>query len=268
MNKTNIEYLDYTWNPTHGCSKISSGCAHCWASDMAKRLAGMGVKGYSMDDPFKVVCSPEKLDEPLRIKKPSVIGVSFMGDLFHEDVPWNFRYKVFETILLNHQHIFIILTKRPENMRKNMNSISFHLERNYGKDSEIIMKHGFNNLWLGVSISTQKDADDLIPVLLNTPAAVRFVSVEPMLEYIDFAPQWMDKHRYFETGTLDGIICGAESGPGCRPFKYEWAWNLLEQCQDAHTPFFYKQGIDDSGKWCKMPRLQNIVWDQLPNKPL
>ena len=133
--------------------------------------------------------------------------------------------------------------------------------------------HGIN-LWLGVSIENN---DNLwrVDELLKIPAAVRFVSYEPALDGIDFARfQPFCKYEYkkgsFHTvrgilhGGLDWIICGAESGPGARPMKYEWAYDTLEQCQNAGIPFFYKQGIDDNGNWCKMPSLQGIIWDQMP----
>ena len=105
MNRTNIEYLDYTWDPTHGCSPVSAGCRQCWALRMSKRLAGMGVRGYSKDNPFKVVCCLEKLHEPFKLKKPSRIGVSFMGDLFHDDVPFEFIWRIYPA----QQKIFMII---------------------------------------------------------------------------------------------------------------------------------------------------------------
>ena len=131
MNKTEIPYLNYTWSPTHGCDPVSSGCDGCYAKAMSIRLAAMGVKGYDKADPFKVVCMSDKLQEPFRKKKPAVIGVVFMGDLFHKDVPWNFQYKVFEMMCLSPQHTFIVLTKRPEIMRNAYDNIRAHIYRNY-----------------------------------------------------------------------------------------------------------------------------------------
>lgn len=261
MNKTNIQYLDYTWNPTHGCSKVSAGCQNCWAKRQSIRLAGMGVKDYSKDNPFKVVCCPDKLDEPLRVKKPSIIGVSFMGDLFHDKVNWNFQYKVFEMMLNAPQHTFLILTKRPENANKSIKTIWFHLRRNYNRHG-LNYNIPLNNVWLGVSVENN-DNRWRIEKLLEIPAAVRFVSIEPMLGAVDLSPIYLDKQRYFETGTLDWVICGCESGKNRRPFNIEWADRIAKQCVISKTPFFFKQGIKN-GKLVIMPLLGGVVWNQYP----
>ena len=313
MSKTGIEYLDYTWNPTHGCSPVSEGCQKCWALAMSKRLAGMGVQGYSEDDPFKVVCCTNKLGEPFRIRKPSRIGVSFMGDLFHEDVPDKYLDNIFAAMALNAQHTFLILTKRPKRMGKYLTN-----NKDWGESANLLHDKYINslseplymmgeitsplqNVWPGVSVENN---DNLwrIDELLKIPAAVRFVSVEPMLGEIDIIPYvggntyrckcgfhrtenemlfrgWQDYKNglmAFECmkcgeicktlPPLDWVICGSESGPGATPMKYEWAYNLCEQTRDAGIPFFYKQGIDDDGNWCKMPKLQGITWDQMPEK--
>lgn len=282
MQKTNIEYLDYTWNPTHGCSPISEGCQNCWANVMAKRLAGMGVRGYSKNDPFKVVCSPDKLNEPLKIKKPSRIGVSFMGDLFHEDVPKEYLYPILKIIRKCYQHKFLILTKRIEwaceiiNNLDTATTLHFLLHKFNGtgvpEGSVYSFQSAFPNLWLGVSVENQKTADERIPILLDIPAAIRFVSVEPMLGEIDLTNVLGNQDAEQDTSAfaiwhgkipgIDWVICGAESGQNRRPMKYEWAMELMLDCADTNTPFFYKQGLDDDGNWCKMPKLQGIVWNQ------
>lgn len=229
MNKTGIEYLDYTWNPMHGCSRASTGCKKCWAEKMSQRLAGMGVNGYSKEDPFKVVCLPDKLNEPSTVKKPSRIGVSFMGDLFHKDVQDSFINDIWETMMINDQHTYQILTKRPERMKEWI-------------DKHIYDQSAFKNIWLGVSVENQEQADKRIPILLQIPAAVRFLSVEPMLERMDLS-FWFShgKPDEPEGWGIDQVICGAESGAGARPMNPEWARDLRDQCKYAGTPIFIKQ---------------------------
>ena len=240
MQKTDINYLDYTWNPTHGCSPVSDGCKNCWAYKMSIRLAGMGINGYDKTDPFKVVCMPDKLDEPLKVQKPSRVGTSFMGDLFHKDIPFWYIDKVIGVIGQSPQHTFIILTKRHERMQEF-----------FGYKPRVLP-----NIWLGVSVENQKTADERIPVLIDTAAAVQLVSVEPMLNLVDLT-SWISE--------LDWVICGAESGHNKRPCEYDWVVDLLTQCQNSGVPFFYKQGLDNNGGWCKMPRLCGKIWNEFPN---
>ena len=258
MQKTKINYLTHTWNPTHGCSPIATGCLNCWAETMSKRLAGQGVKGYSKDEPFKVVCCPEKLNEPLKKKKPSRIGVSFMGDLFHKNITRKmFHYidDIFEIMAAAKQHIFFILTKRPDEMLR-----WYQLTNILGGGDY------YKNIWLGVSVSTQEDADRLIPILLQIPAAVRFVSAEPMLEPVD-----LKLHDYCVSGNhhsvrrtfLDWIIIGCESSPKRRPCKTEWIENLAQQCEVAGVPCFIKQA-EINGKVISMPEINGRVWNQYP----
>ena len=251
MNRTNIEYLDYTWNPVHGCDPVSSGCRECWARDMSKRLAAMGVKGYDKADPFKVVCMPNKLNEPVKKKKPAVIGVAFMGDLFHRDVQWNFQYKVFEMMCLSPQHTFIVLTKRPDIMRKAYDNIRTHMYRNYSHtEYDASMPH----VILGVSVEDQKTADERIPILLETEAKTKIVSAEPLLAGINMRPYLPH---------LNQIIAGCESGSNRRHFEEYWALSLMTQCIIADTPYFFKQTIR-KGKLVKMPELNGRVWAQMP----
>lgn len=244
MNKTGIEYLDYTWNVTHGCSPVSSGCANCWAKGTSKRLAGMGVRGYAKDDPFAVVCCPWKLNEPLLVKKPSRIGVSFMGDLFHEDVPHHFIRDVWDYMNATPRHRYMILTKRPKTMLE------------FIQDYVKYWRGVLPNIQLGVSVEDQQTADERIPLLLQTPAAVRYVSYEPALGPVDFGGIWAYCPTHdFEGGfcggpcsdrqMLDGIILGGESGPGARPMHPGWARSVRDQCQAAGVPFFFKQW----GEW-------------------
>ena len=188
-----------------------------------------------------------------------------MGDLFHEDMPDKVISMLFNTMREASHHTFLILTKRPHRMRYYMTEYEVF---NYGVSP---------NIWIGVSAENQEQANRRIPVLLQIPAAKRFVSIEPMLSEISL--RWLaawggmgTKPREWNKSTneldglreLDWVICGGESGPKARPMEYGWAWLLMDQCTSAGVPFFYKQGPDDNGKFTKMPELTQIVWDQVP----
>jgi len=226
MAKTKIEWAEKVWNPVTGCTKVSEGCRNCYAERMAKRLAGRC--GYpEAPNQFSVTMHPEKLEEPLHWKKPARIFVDSMGDLFHPQVPDTFIDQVFWIMMMAPIHTFIILTKRPKRMVEWVN-----------KDYQ----NPLPNVWLGASVEDQKTADERIPWLLQTPAAVRFVSVEPMLGPVDLK---MTVH--FIGGSIgvkdwhpDWTICGGETGPGARPIQLEWAESLLNQCLAANIPFFFK----------------------------
>lgn len=168
-----IEWTDRTWNPVTGCTKISDGCKHCYAEPMTRRLKAMGQAKYI--NGFKVTCHPETLDQPLKWKKPSKIFVCSMGDLFHEDVPDEFIDKIFDTMKKCPQHIFQILTKRPERMKKHLDVFQPHLP----------------NVWLGVTAENQEQAEKRIPLLLQTQAIKRFVSIEPMLGAVELDEAWL-----------------------------------------------------------------------------
>lgn len=251
MSDTKIEWTDKTWNPITGCSKISPGCARCYAERMAKRLAGR--YGYDKDEPFRVTFHHARLVEPLTWKKPSKIFVCSMGDLFHDDVPFEWQYKIFNMIEDCHQHIFIILTKRPLRMEMFYKLWTRHRGRSWP----------LPNVWLGVTCENQEQADKRIPILLQIPAAVRFVSVEPCLSSIDLIPYLKSGLESWTEGDtnspcpnypggysqklkgIDWVICGAETGPGKRPMKLQWAIDLHEQCEQAGVPYFFKK--DSSG---------------------
>ncbi len=224
MNRTGIDYLNYTWNPTHGCSPISPGCANCWAHAMSKRLAGMGVGGYDKAEPFRVTYHPDRLVEPLKLRKPARIGVSFMGDLFHEYVHDGFIRRVIEITAETAQHQYLILTKRPTRMRK-----YFH---EYGFEG-----HG-ENLELGVTV---ENADCLwrVDELLKIPAAVRFVSLEPLLGPVNIRPL-LACARCGISG-VDWVIVGCEKGPGRRRCDLDWIRGILYDCRNADVPCFVKQ---------------------------
>lgn len=243
MANSKIEWTEKTWNVVTGCTKISEGCKHCYAERMSKRLAGRC--GYDKDEPFKVTLHPDKLDEPLRWKKPSKIFVCSMGDLFHEDVDDGFLCRIFDVMAVSEHHTFLILTKRPNRMRE------FFTRCVHGN---------FQNLWLGVTAENQQMADERIPILLQIPAAKRFVSVEPMLRPVDLLNLKYDNdildtlageylstdgsESYVPWDKLDWVICGGETGPGARPMHPDWVRSLRDQCQQAGTPFFFKSWGD------------------------
>lgn len=254
MNKTNIEYLDYTWNPiAMRCSPVSEGCKNCWHLRMCNQMtANLSISkrkrlAYAGGEP---ILDEEELFAPSKLKKPARIGVQFMGDLFHENVPDEMIYQIFECIAWSTQHIFIILTKRPDRAKKYMSGKTY-----FTGDS-------LPNLWLGVSVENQQTADERIPILLQIPAAKRWVSVEPMLEFVDLERIYYEKSKtvqaYLRTLSkkavvpfavidypgIDWAIVGCESGPQARPMKWDWAIDLRRQCKNAGVPFFFKQPFD------------------------
>lgn len=264
--RTKIEWTEATWNPVTGCTPISPGCVHCYARRMAKRLAGRC--GYpAAPNEFSVTLHPDKLGEPLQWKKPRRVFVCSMSDLFHEDVPFEFIDRVFAVAAVSPQHTFQILTKRPHRMLDYL-AESVALD-NWAHQIEDVVLQEFGhvtfiepplpNVWLGATIENQEQADKRIPLLLQTPAAVRFVSVEPMLgpvnlsgmagKYIDnflvsLNVRFHDRNRDFRRPGLDWIICGGETGPGARPMHPDWVRSLRDQCQEASVPFFFKSWGD------------------------
>ena len=275
MADTKIEWAEKTWNPVTGCTPISEGCQNCYAKRMAKRLAGRC--GYPKDDPFQpVLHSAEVIKQPQKWKKPCKIFVCSMSDIFHESLPFWMIDEVIDSCMIADWHIYMFLTKRPQQAYKYFNSTSNRME-NFQK----------LNAMLGVTAENQARADERIPILLQIPAAVRFVSLEPMLSKISLArylkwplckhwnangnPDEYGKYRWEKqalvaagwTG-IDWVICGGESGPGARPMHPDWARNLRDQCRAAGVPFFLKQMHVD-GKLIKMPELDGRRWGEMPN---
>ena len=266
MSDTKIEWADRTWNPITGCSPVSEGCQNCYAARMTKRLAGRF--GYPKDDPFKVTFHPDKLDQPLLWKKPKRIFVCSMGDLFHDEVSFEMLELIFENIKKAPQHIYILLTKRPYNVLKFLKHWNEQTFIPAGHPYEILDK----NIWIGVTCENQKTADERIPILLEIPATVKFISAEPMLESINlhtFTGKYKDckkiNKRIFERyiDKLNWVICGSETGPRARIMKNEWARDLLAQCRQASVPFFIKklsgnQIIPDDLKVRKFPIYRKV----------
>ena len=220
-----IGWCTETWNPITGCSLVSEGCRHCYALRMAMRLAGRF--GYPADDPFRVTFHPDRLDQPIKWKKPRRVFVCSMGDLFHEDVQPEWIARVWDVMFDCPQHTFLVLTKRPERMRL----FAEWFDRVQGR------RFVYPNVWLGVTVENQWAADERIPILLDAPAAHRFVSCEPLLGRVDLG-------RYVgwfgEQSGIDWVIAGGESGPGARPSNPDWFRSLRDQCQVVATPFYLK----------------------------
>ena len=279
MCKTKIPWADEVWNPTVGCTKVSSGCKNCYA----ERIYGR----FHPDEKFsEVKCYPERLEQPLHWKKPRTVFVDSMSDLFHEDVPNSFLPEVWAIMAIcRNIHKFQILTKRPERMMDVVNDNNFHDAVGecidvYSMTIDPCAAHFVDdffendgilpNVWLGGSVEDQKTADERIPLLLQTQAAVRFISVEPMLGELNINSYLKSLRVYNGPGMADGIsrgidwvICGCESGPNRRTMELDRARSLRDQCQAAGVPFFLKQAVID-GKFKKMPELDGKVWDEKP----
>jgi protein gp37 len=254
-----IEWTDATWNPIRGCSRVSEGCRNCYAEGIAARFSGPG-KPYEGLARFvdgdarwtgKIMVVPDVLEEPMFWRKPRRIFVNSMSDLFHENVDRLTIARIFAVMALTPHHTYQILTKRPERMREVLSTVDCeHWVK--GMAWEILGHHPkfkhrdilarpwpLPNVWLGTSPCDQKTFDELVPALGLTPAAVRFLSIEPMLGPIDcgnaFDPAVEPYHP------IDWVICGGESGAGARPMHPDWARSLRDQCTAAGVPFFFKQ---------------------------
>jgi len=236
-SKSSIEWTEYTWNPVTGCTKISPGCLNCYAQRMAKRLQAMGVPNYR--NGFSLALHEHVLQAPLGWKKPSVIFVNSMSDLFHERVPIEFIIKVFDIMRQAPHHQFQVLTKRAERLAEVTSFIDWP-----------------ENVWMGVSVENAEYAHR-IDYLRMTGAFIKFLSIEPMLGPI---PE-MDL-----TG-IDWVIVGGESGPKARPIQREWVVDIRNQCRKSNIPFFFKQWGGTNKK--KAGRLlDGRIWNQMPSPQL
>lgn len=257
MNKTKIEWATAVWNPVTGCTKVSEGCRNCYAEGIANRF--WGERKFT-----DVRCLPYRLKQPAKLKGHQRVFVNSMSDIFHNRVEYEFIKDIWSVMLANPQHTFMILTKRADRMAETV---------------DLLLRDGLGvlpNIWMGVSAENQQAADERIPYLLQTPAAVRFVSCEPLLEpvnltrikwakipvdpknYVYGAPapdeMWSmrdalshypgDKYNKPLVG-IDWVIVGGESGTRARPMHPNWVRSIRDQCQEANVPFFFKQW----GEW-------------------
>ena len=285
---TAIEWTDASWNPIRGCTRVSEGCRHCYAETVAARWSGPGqpYEGLAsfVDRPGRarearwtgdVRLIDAHLRDPLRWQRPRKVFVNSMSDLFHEGVPDLWIDRIFAVMALAPRHSFQILTKRPQRMRDYMTSLTLArliaATNDLPADPIAAPDWPLPNVWLGVSIEDQAAADARVPILLQTPAAVRFVSAEPLLGPIDLtALHWTDEdaeirydaltaEAWVENSTsasaytnqadgntrLDWVIAGGESGPQARPMHPGWPRELRDQCADAGVAFFFQQW----GEW-------------------
>jgi protein gp37 len=284
MAASAIEWTDVTWNPVRGCSRVSEGCRNCYAERQAARFSDPGQYAHGFVQRTKsgarwtgrVELVPEKLLEPLSWRKPRRVFVNSMSDLFHEALPLDAIDRVFAVMALAQQHTFQVLTKRPQRMREYLSGpmsadrcvsvLGFVADTKHHADvahfglrieggkllipNELLIP----NVWLGVSVENQETADARIPALLDTPAAVRFVSAEPLLGPIDLRAvritdsctedvlgdgEWRGESA--SPPGIDWVIVGGESGPGARPCELAWIRSVARQCAEARVPCFVKQ---------------------------
>lgn len=231
---TKIGWTDETWNPVTGCTKISAGCANCYAERMAKRLQAMRCARYNKG--FDVAVHEDVIDRPYRWNKPRKIFVNSMSDLFHEAVSDDTIMRIFKVMNDLPQHLFQVLTKRPERLLETAPHLTWT-----------------DNIWMGVTVEN----NDYVyrgQMLADVPAAVRFVSAEPLLGAL---PD-------LDISILDWLIVGGESGPGCRPMRAEWAEDLMNRAKDAGVPFFFKQW---GGRKKEEPLIQGKIVQEWPLRP-
>ncbi len=228
-----IEWTDATWNPVTGCTKISPGCKFCYAERMAKRLRAMKQERYR--NGFRVTLQPDVIEAPLRWKRPRVIFVNSMSDLFHKDVPLAHIERCFVVMQAAVQHTFQILTKRPERVAELASSLPWSA-----------------NIWMGTSVENS-DYACRVEALQRVPARVRFLSVEPLLGPIPQLP----------LAGIHWVIVGGESGPGARPMNADWVREIRDRCLEFDVPFFFKQwGGVHKGRTGRL--LDGRTWDDMP----
>jgi protein gp37 len=239
--KTRIEWTNATWNPLRGCTKLSPGCKHCYAETFAERFRG--VSGHPYERGFDLRLVPTKLKEPLLWKTPQIVFVNSMSDLFHADVPDDYILDVTKVMESAYWHTFQVLTKRSERLRDLLRTQLGSVARQ-------------PHIWWGVSVEDREYGLPRVDHLRDSPAKLRFLSIEPLLEDLG-------------TINLEGIswvIVGGESGAGARPMRKEWVLSLLEQCQKAGVPFFFKQwGGTQKSKTGRL--LDGRTYDEFPGRP-
>lgn len=293
MDKSKISWTHATWNFIVGCSKVSPGCENCYAERLALRY-GWSKKSWTAPNAREnIIVKPNKLTLPLKWKEPRRIFVNSLSDLFHEQVPDEIIDRAFAVMALCPQHTFQILTKRPKRMLEYF-AAGDELwgerwvlpQREFVGESEPTVLP-LKNVWLGVSVEDQRRADERIPLLLQTPAAVRFLSCEPLLEQVDLEhvhnggytyafgkrePSRMnvlqEHYMMYDEGDIafpkiDWVIVGGESGPHYRAMDLDWARSLRDQCVSANVPFFYKQGSAYRSEQDTL--LDGVEWHQFPD---
>ncbi|OBG88662.1 phage Gp37/Gp68 family protein [Mycolicibacterium farcinogenes] len=240
--RSRIEWTEVTWNPVTGCDRVSAGCDHCYAATLAKRLKAMGVTKYQNDGDqrtsgpgFGVTLHPQSLPEPYRWRTPRVVFVNSMADLFHARVPIAFVREVFDVIAQTPQHTYQVLTKRSRRLKRIAAQLDWP-----------------KNLWMGVSVENAA-ALGRVDDLREVPAAVRFLSCEPLLGPLDG----------INLDRIGWVIAGGESGPGYRPMDINWARGIRDACQSADVPFFFKQWGGRTPKTLGRI-LDGETWDEMP----
>ena len=237
--KSTIEWTEASWNPVTGCTKVSPGCAHCYAETFAERFRG--VAGHPYEQGFDLKLWPDRLDLPLRWKRPRTIFVNSMSDLFHEAVPEHFIQQVFDVMVRAEHHTFQVLTKRPE------------------RAAELTPRLPWpQNVWMGTSVENQRFVLR-VDWLRRTGARLKFLSCEPLLGPLRL-----------QLSGIGWVIVGGESGPRARPMRADWARDIRVQCRKAGVPFFFKQwGAHNEegirvGKWRSGRLLDGKTWDEMP----
>jgi protein gp37 len=237
---SSIEWTDATWNPVRGCTKVSPGCKHCYAETFAERFRG--VKGHPYEQGFDLRLVPEKLAEPIRWRSPKMVFVNSMSDLFHDRVPDNYIVAVAKVMTAAKWHTYQVLTKRAERLQELLNTkLNFAARQTH--------------IWWGVSVEDKKYGVPRIAQLREANAAVRFLSIEPLLEQLG----------KIELSGMHWVIVGGESGPGARPIAKEWVLDLRNQCKKSDVPFFFKQwgGVRKKNTGRK---LNGKTYDEFPKR--
>jgi protein gp37 len=293
--RARIEWTEAVWNPTVGCTRVSPGCARCYAKTLHDRrhaamLAGKNLpRQYAV--PFEQVqLLRDRLTQPLRWRRSRLVFVNSVSDLFHDQVPDEFLDRVFAVMALVPRHTFQVLTKRPARMGAYLRSRGPRDPRDRattslsgalaevaslrGKPSPPGIPWPLPNVWLGVSVENQRWADERIPMLIDAPAAVRFLSCEPLLGPVAFRAGWLyadfpdhitaDGRAIGGMRKLHWVIAGAESGRGARPMDVSWVRSLRDQCVTAGIPFFFKQQIVN-GRKVSLPELDGRRWTEMPH---
>ncbi|HEY0641563.1 MAG TPA: phage Gp37/Gp68 family protein [Pseudonocardiaceae bacterium] len=297
-DRSAIEWTDATWNPVTGCTEVSPGCDNCYARTFAERWRG--TRGHHFEAGFDLTLRPERLPVPLRWRRPRRVFVNSMSDLFHTDVPDRFIASVFAVMAMTPRHTYQVLTKRPGRMRSLLSRRMFaHWVCEAGRElagcQQDWMAAGamfgnhptptpLPNVWLGTSVESQRWAEIRVPLLLDTPAAVRWISAEPLLGPVDLTRvQLVTPRALYRPAVhldvlqglavepdelldsrIDWVVCGGESGHGARPIDPDWARSLRDQCHQSGVPFLFKQWGGRTPK-AGGRELDGRTWDEYPS---